>query len=417
MKLTSPHRHETAAWPAFRRPAWMVAGLLTLGLGGCSSVPDAVNPVEWYRGAERAIFGPDTVAEASGEPAADMYIPPEAIPGEDRPFPNLADVPDRPPARTPQDTAALARGLIADREHARHGDLALAPAGVGGAAPPGIAVPPGAEGAIAGADSNGRVDRGTLPAVEPQRIMLGTPATPEQLAAREAERRAAAERQAREQELAQQREAARRAAATPAFSDAPPPSFSDAPPAPREPRAEPPPRSQFANVPPPTFDGPPPPPRSEAAAPPPPPPPSLGGPPDAAGAGTPPPDAVAQLQVPSAGAAAAPPARAAERVAVIRFSGDSAALDDVESQVLERIATLHAEHGGTIRVVGHASHGAAADPDQRQALDRELSRKRALVVAEALVRLGVPEDSVRLRGDGGGGAGGGAQRAEIFFVH
>lgn len=40
--------------------------LLAVGLlAGCSSVPDAVNPVEWYKGAERMIAGDDTpVAES-----------------------------------------------------------------------------------------------------------------------------------------------------------------------------------------------------------------------------------------------------------------------------------------------------------------------------------------------------------------
>lgn len=112
------------------------------------------------------------------------------------------------------------------------------------------------------------------------------------------------------------------------------------------------------------------------------------------------------------------PAGTAERVAVIRFSGDSAALDDAETIVLERIAALHAEHGGTIRVVGHASHGAAVDAEQRAAMDQTLSRQRALAVGESLIRLGVPEESLRLRGSGAGGAADAAgQRVEIFFVY
>ncbi|TVR80821.1 MAG: hypothetical protein EA405_10225 [Rhodospirillales bacterium] len=393
-----------------------VAGLLAVGTGGCSSVPDAVNPVEWYRGAERAIFGSDEeVADATDAETAGVYVPPEAVPGADQSFPNLADVPDRPEARAPQDTAALRRGLIADREHARHSDLALAPGR-------GRGVPAPDDGTAAeGAPGAGGV---FLPAVEPQRITLGAPAPRQDVAAQEAQRQAAARQEAEAREAARQRAAARRAQAAPAFSDVPPPTFSGAPPPrARQPQESPPPRPQFADVPPPTMTtAPPPPAPARTGAPPPPPALNDAAPRNgaaAAPADTAPPDAMAQRRpLPTPETEARSPAGTAERVAVIRFSGDSAALDDAETIVLERIAALHAEHGGTIRVVGHASHGAAVDAEQRAAMDQTLSRQRALAVGESLIRLGVPEESLRLRGSGAGGAADAAgQRVEIFFVY
>ena len=40
-------------------------------LAGCSSVPDAINPVEWYKGAESLITGDSTAESASSSPAGD----------------------------------------------------------------------------------------------------------------------------------------------------------------------------------------------------------------------------------------------------------------------------------------------------------------------------------------------------------
>ncbi len=99
-------------------------GLLGVGvIAGCSVVPDAVNPVEWYKSAERAIAGGDTPdADASLEPAtgeSGAGQPPAEAPGSDPPFPTLADVPQRPQTSTPEQRAKLAEGLIADHERAR----------------------------------------------------------------------------------------------------------------------------------------------------------------------------------------------------------------------------------------------------------------------------------------------------------
>ena len=66
-------------------------------LGGCSSVPDAINPVEWYKSTEEFFTGDDKEGQAARKTdskdsklKADRGKP---APGADKPFPNLARVP------------------------------------------------------------------------------------------------------------------------------------------------------------------------------------------------------------------------------------------------------------------------------------------------------------------------------------
>lgn len=87
-----------------------------LGVAGCSSVPDAVNPVEWYRGASDAVggmFGGDEpeAGATAGDPGTSANTA----------YPNLATVPGRPtPSTTPEQREALKQGLVADRANARY---------------------------------------------------------------------------------------------------------------------------------------------------------------------------------------------------------------------------------------------------------------------------------------------------------
>jgi len=66
-------------------------------LGGCSSVPDAINPVEWYKSTEEFFTGDDKEGQAAqktdtkaSQLKADRGKP---APGADKPFPNLSKVP------------------------------------------------------------------------------------------------------------------------------------------------------------------------------------------------------------------------------------------------------------------------------------------------------------------------------------
>ena len=98
----------------------LVAALIALSTGGCSSVPDAVNPVEWYKGAGDWISGEDEVAAAKQTKADQAQAKP--VPGADKPFPKLDSVPERPPQSTSAEREKMANSLIADRDRARYSD-------------------------------------------------------------------------------------------------------------------------------------------------------------------------------------------------------------------------------------------------------------------------------------------------------
>ena len=95
----------------------LLLALTVIGFQGCSSVPDAANPVEWYKGARDWITGSDDHAATK---KAEATAPP--IPGEDRPFPKLSSVPERPKSSTGEERKKIAEGLVADRENARYTD-------------------------------------------------------------------------------------------------------------------------------------------------------------------------------------------------------------------------------------------------------------------------------------------------------
>jgi len=88
----------------YSRPL-VAAALISIlgGLSGCSSVPDAVNPAEWYKSTVDFFAGEDgegKVDQANAEQ-------PAPIPGADKPFPKLSTVPARP-------VAPVQGGLVAD---------------------------------------------------------------------------------------------------------------------------------------------------------------------------------------------------------------------------------------------------------------------------------------------------------------
>ena len=112
---------------------WLALG----GLAACSAVPDAVNPVEWYRGVAGVFEDDAQQQERAVERTAREATP---LPGTNKPYPNLATVPDRPRITPPAERGKIAQGLLADRENARYaesdtsGGQATAPA-PGAAAP------------------------------------------------------------------------------------------------------------------------------------------------------------------------------------------------------------------------------------------------------------------------------------------
>jgi outer membrane protein OmpA-like peptidoglycan-associated protein len=235
-----------------------------LAVSACSSVPDAVNPVEWYKSAEQAVFsGGQTSVDAeaaASEAGAPAYTPPE-IPGRNQPFPNLGDGPERPVARTPAETSRLTQGLIADRAQSRHSERAIPLQGMSGERR--AALPMMADGALSLDPEAQAVATASSP---PQviRTQIGPAAAPRGEGAAQAQGPTATRGPSgpagrTEQETGPARvsgapaatvSAPRRAGGAPsrlAFSNVPPPAAASTP------ASAPPPRPTFSDVAPPTL--------------------------------------------------------------------------------------------------------------------------------------------------------------------
>jgi outer membrane protein OmpA-like peptidoglycan-associated protein len=90
-----------------------------------------------------------------------------------------------------------------------------------------------------------------------------------------------------------------------------------------------------------------------------------------------------------------PPFGGPMQVAVIQFGRSSSGLGGNDYDVLARVAEIQRRNGGTIRIVAHAdqdAYGASAAQIERGNFD--VSRRRALAVAQQLRALGVPKDRI-----------------------
>jgi flagellar motor protein MotB len=101
------------AFATYRRPLFAGAMFVALtGLTGCSSVPDAVNPAEWYKSTVDFFAGEDGEGKVQQE-GASQTADAKPIPGEDKPFPKLSSVPERP-------SQPVQGGLVADTEKRKY---------------------------------------------------------------------------------------------------------------------------------------------------------------------------------------------------------------------------------------------------------------------------------------------------------
>ena len=84
-------------------------------------------------------------------------------------------------------------------------------------------------------------------------------------------------------------------------------------------------------------------------------------------------------------------------IAVIFFRDGSAALNDRDLGVLHDVILLQEQQGGQLRVIGHASeHSATMDYTQHQAVNDDLSMRRASAVGGTLLRMGAPSNLVAI---------------------
>ena len=81
--------------------------------------------------------------------------------------------------------------------------------------------------------------------------------------------------------------------------------------------------------------------------------------------------------------------RGNQQVAVIQFGAGSAALTGNDFAILQRVAEIQRNSRATVRIVAHAQQDAAG-----ASANYEVSRQRALAVANQLVRLGVPASRI-----------------------
>jgi outer membrane protein OmpA-like peptidoglycan-associated protein len=92
---------------------------------------------------------------------------------------------------------------------------------------------------------------------------------------------------------------------------------------------------------------------------------------------------------------ATPSPAAPVQLAVIQFAPMSVELNGKDQAVLARVALAQRSNGGKVRIVAHSAQDAAGSSPEGLARDNfEVSRQRALAVANTLLRLGVPADRI-----------------------
>ncbi len=343
-------------------------GMIAL-LAGCSSVPDAVNPVEWYKGARDLITGDDEEqANGAGDQQAENRLAGERNtppPGSDEPIPEVSSVPQRPDVPSRIERERIARGLVADRENARQYSDSIArrdgevvnPLQPEGAtrqaelapAPPAQPIPP------------------VMSGTSPEAMQAPTPPAPRPM-----------------MPAPQEPSMARAPTAAPTM-----PQVAAVP---REPIVD------LSNAPPP--------PRFAS--------PSFQSVEDEIGtvvvssSGTRPMETAASparsrraLRASPAGAprslAEFDPTgvRGTYQVATILFDNGSANLDADDRRILRQVVNQQRQTGGTIRVVGHASSRTRnMDVVQHKMVNFQISVARADAVARELMKLGSPPDSL-----------------------
>lgn len=402
----------------------VIAAMGILELAGCSSIPNAVNPVSWYRNIT-GISKDDNLGKNQNQ---QNYAE-----GGKEPYPNLGTVPNAPDtAMSGINRANLANSLIADRNHAQYLDENLhAGTQSGIVVPPPAAAPVASASTTAATPASSGTSTPATPTAPPAKTASAAPtgSTPAPPAAAPAATNAAPVPSA--------------PAATPAPAESAPAAAMPTPPPPAKPAATPAPTKTASQAPVRGSEAPP----AESpltsptmpsvpqgeAIPPVPPVPQIP-PPNTPAAMTPP----AAPATPAPGPAAAsnttgaihlippPPATASAgaapmrgsrpsvsyEAAAINFSVGSTKLAEGQQAKIAEIVKLHNENGGTIRIVGHGQ----ARGSNAAVAGLNLALGRAQTIAAALADHGVPAQDIAVDTapvSGGGGAD--VPRAEIYI--
>jgi outer membrane protein OmpA-like peptidoglycan-associated protein len=83
------------------------------------------------------------------------------------------------------------------------------------------------------------------------------------------------------------------------------------------------------------------------------------------------------------------------QLAVIQFGRSSSGLGGNDLAIIDRVAQIQKQNGGTVRIVAHAAQDVTAS--SINALENgnyEVSKRRALAIANRLMALGVPRSAI-----------------------
>ena len=334
------------------RASWGLAILGLAVLGGCSEIPDALNPAEWYQGtveyfSEDEQAGEDSKGEEKSGLAADRGAPP---PGAGKPFPNLASVPVRPKPTPAEQRRSAVEGLVADTGQRRYSTETItrqgepaSPLGTMAKAPPAVPSFPVAQAPVA------PVPVAQAPVAPP--IYPSAPPPPPALpgGVEEAYLAGLAQR------LPQGGSAQPAAGGLPANAQA-----ATA-------------RETFSTVI-----------VSSAGV-------ELVNP----GAASPARPTIRASMAPTASAVTL--SGAARMAATIQFANGSSRLNDRDRRILRDVSLLQRQGGGKVTVVGHASQRTRnMDPGSHNRVNRQISQDRADAVARELIRFGVAAGDIQV---------------------
>ena len=369
----------------------VILGVTLIGVSGCSSVPNAINPISWYRDATGLSKNDDL---GKGENEENLAA------GGNQPYPNLASVPSPPDTQLSGiDRDRLKKSLVADRTNAQYSADNLRAGDVVSTVPPPAPPARNTPAAPTALTSSGTVSSPPSPAprtpVEtasappppaaaasavPPAAGPSTPANPAAAAAASPPAPAPSPAQSSGANLlgsnSQQKPPARGSEAPPAESSLQSPSIAKLP-------------------------------EGESATPPPPPP------------TIPPPNAgrPANATPQQATAPASPAARRAggsNRLANISFAPGSAYLASSVRGTIADIVNTHNAEGGKIRIVGF---GEASGKDAAVA-GFTLALDRAQAVAVALTDAGVAAKDIAVEAAPVAAKGGAdSPRAEVYLEH
>ncbi len=342
-----------------RRGLAVVVLALTTVVGGCSQVPDSLNPVEWYKSTMDFFGGgedTETQAAKPDEQSRPVTERGQPAPGADKPFPSLATVPDRPAAPSASERRQVVEGLVADRSRARYSSevirrqgepeetLRSSAAAVAGASPPPPppAVPMRRE------------------AMAPPPSPAGAPPPPPAIGAA-APGSAAGVQDVYRSRLAQRFVPGDAAQSSPANALAPGAAYPFETVVVSSSGVQVGGRTQTVNI------------RPAPASPP------VGG-------------VIAAVPDATTGAASV-------KLATILFANGSARLNQRDHEIVRDVVRLHRQRGGRVRVIGHASSRTRTmDPVRHKMVNFKVSADRAQAVKDALVRAGLGGQDVATQG-------------------